>query len=40
VPNSGQRPSWAHPVILDGKLYLREHDAILCFDIEDRSAKN
>lgn len=39
VPHSGERPSWAHPVILDGKLYLREHNAILCFDIEDRSER-
>ena len=35
VPHSGERPSWAHPVILDGKLYLREHNAILCFDIRE-----
>jgi hypothetical protein len=33
VPGSGERPSWAHPVILDGRLYLRESDAILCYDI-------
>jgi outer membrane protein assembly factor BamB len=37
VPHSGQRPSWAHPVIVDGKLYLREQDTILCYDI--RAAK-
>jgi outer membrane protein assembly factor BamB len=34
VPGSGERPSWSHPVILDGKLYLREQDQILCFDID------
>jgi outer membrane protein assembly factor BamB len=33
IPGSGERPSWAHPVILDGKLYLREQDSILCYDI-------
>jgi outer membrane protein assembly factor BamB len=33
IPDSDARPSWAHPVILDGKLYLREQDAILCYDI-------
>ena len=33
VPGSGDRPSWAHPVILDGKLYLREGDSVLCYDI-------
>lgn len=40
VPNSGDRPSWAHPVILDGKLYLREHNTILCYDIQDKKAKS
>lgn len=33
VPGSGDRPSWAHPVIADGRLYLREGDALLCYDI-------
>ncbi len=33
VPGSGDRPSWAHAVILDGLLYIREGDAILCYDI-------
>ena len=33
IPGSGSRPSWAHMVILDGRLYLRENDAILCYDI-------
>ncbi len=33
VPGSGDRPSWAHAVILDGLLYLREGDVILCYDI-------
>jgi outer membrane protein assembly factor BamB len=27
------RPSWAHPVILDGRLYLRESDHLLCYDL-------
>jgi outer membrane protein assembly factor BamB len=33
VPGSGDRPSWAHMVILDGRLYLREGDSILCYDL-------
>jgi outer membrane protein assembly factor BamB len=33
VPGSGDRPSWAHMVILDGLLYLREGDRILCYDL-------
>ncbi len=34
IPDSDQRPSWSHPVIVDGKLYLRESDKLLCYDIE------
>lgn len=26
-------PSWAHPSIADGKLYLREQDALMCYDL-------
>lgn len=25
-------PAWAHPVIHDGKLYLRAHDTLMCYD--------
>lgn len=38
VPGSGERPSWAHMVILDGRLYLREGDAILCYDLRSPGA--
>jgi outer membrane protein assembly factor BamB len=36
TPGSGDGnfPSWAHPVIANGKLLLREADAILCYDIK------
>lgn len=33
APGSGERPSWAHPVIIGGKLYLREQDRVLCYDV-------
>jgi outer membrane protein assembly factor BamB len=36
IPHSEEddaRPSWSHPVILDGKLYLREGDHLLCYDL-------
>jgi outer membrane protein assembly factor BamB len=33
VPGSGDRPSWSHPVIFDGKLYLREGDKVLCYEL-------
>lgn len=36
VKGSGQRPSWSHPVILDGILYLREQDQLVGYDIRAR----
>jgi len=36
-PNATERSSWAHPVIVDGMLFLREQDAVLCYDIRDKS---
>ncbi len=27
------RDAWTHPVILDGRLYLRYHDTLFCYDI-------
>jgi outer membrane protein assembly factor BamB len=31
------RPYWAHPVIADGKLYVRDQDRIVCYDVKARS---
>ncbi len=28
--------AWAHPVVLDGRLYLRYHDALSCYDVRAR----
>ncbi|MEZ5431085.1 MAG: hypothetical protein R3F31_07880 [Verrucomicrobiales bacterium] len=25
--------SWAHPVVMDGRLYLREEEKIMCYDL-------
>ena len=33
IPGSGRDPSWSHPVIAEGKLYLREGDKLLCYDL-------
>ncbi len=32
LPDVSQ-PSWSHPVIADGKLYLREQDTLYCYDV-------
>jgi outer membrane protein assembly factor BamB len=33
LPTTRNGPSWPYPVILDGRLYLRHGDALLCYDI-------
>lgn len=30
---TGGSPSWPHPVLLDGHLYLRHADSLLCYDV-------
>ena len=35
VPNP-QGPSWAHPVVVGGRLYLRQANTLWCYDIKDR----
>jgi hypothetical protein len=32
IPNVSQ-PSWPHPVITGGKLYLREQDTLYVYDV-------
>lgn len=33
-PQRSDRNSWAHPVITNGKLYLRDADVLLCYDVK------
>ena len=30
-----ERESWAHPVVSDGKLYLREQNKLMCYDLHE-----
>ena len=32
VPN-GRNNTWAHPVVVGGKLYIRELDVVYCYDV-------
>ena len=32
----GDGPSWAHPVIHEGKLYLRANDVLMCYDVKQK----
>lgn len=36
LPHTRGRDAWAHPVVCDGRLYLRYHDALYCHDVRDR----
>jgi outer membrane protein assembly factor BamB len=31
-PDHGDRPSWPHPVVANGRLYLRDQNVLLCYD--------
>ena len=33
LANARDRDAWAHPVVLDGRLYLRYHDTLTCYDV-------
>ena len=33
-PDRSQQAAWSHPVIANGKLYLRDQDVLLCYDIK------
>ncbi|HMP00875.1 MAG TPA: PQQ-like beta-propeller repeat protein [Gemmatales bacterium] len=35
LPYDGGKPSWPHPVISKGKLYIREQDMLMCFNIKE-----
>jgi outer membrane protein assembly factor BamB len=33
-PDRSKLPAWAHPVIANGKLYIRDQDILFCYDIK------
>lgn len=33
-PDRSSQPAWAHPVIANGKLYLRDQDVLFCYDVK------
>lgn len=35
-PDRSGKPAWPHPVISAGRLYLRDQDLLLCYDVRDR----
>lgn len=37
-PQSTGAPTWPHPVVSDGRLYLRDHDVLYCYDVHGTRA--
>jgi outer membrane protein assembly factor BamB len=35
-PDRSDKPSWPHPVIAGGRLYLRDQDVLLCYDVKEK----
>jgi outer membrane protein assembly factor BamB len=35
-PDRSKDKAWAHPVIANGKLYLRDQGILLCFDVQEK----
>lgn len=33
-PDRTTKPAWAHPVIANGKLYIRDHDLLLSYNVK------
>ena len=33
-PDRTRKPAWTHPVIANGKLYVRDQDLLLCYDVK------
>lgn len=35
-PDRSDKPAWPHPVVANGKLYLRDWDILLCYDVKGK----
>ena len=35
-PERTCEPAWTHPVIANGKLYVRDQDLLLCYDVKKK----
>jgi hypothetical protein len=33
-PDRSEAPDWTHPVIANGKLYIRDQDVFLCYNVK------
>jgi len=33
-PTAAKKPAWPHPVLANGKLYIRDQDVLLCDNVK------
>jgi outer membrane protein assembly factor BamB len=33
-PSHGERPAWPHPVVANGRMFLRDGNVLLCYDVK------
>ncbi len=33
-PDRTKQPAWTHPVLANGKLYVRDQDVLFCYDVK------
>jgi outer membrane protein assembly factor BamB len=38
-PERTSKPAWAHPVIANGMLYIRDQDTLFCYDVKAKSSE-
>src|SRR5262249_30207666 len=36
-PDRSRAAAWSHPVIVHGKMYLRDQDVLLCYDVKQKN---
>jgi outer membrane protein assembly factor BamB len=36
IPEGGKGPTWAHPVVCGGRLYIRHGDFLYCYDVKEQ----
>lgn len=35
-PERTDKPAWAHPIVVNGKLYIRDQDTLFCYDVKGK----
>jgi serine/threonine protein kinase len=35
-PDRSESPAWTHPVIANGRLYIRDQDVLFCYDVTEK----